>query len=68
LICAPINYTCFNLIAQLAQDANDVRWQTEEFHRELKQLSGFDNANAVRPALNDSTSFAAIFGEIAKVL
>ena len=25
---------------QVAQDANDLRWQIEEFHRELKQLTG----------------------------
>jgi len=29
-----------NLTAQVVQDANDVRWQVEEFHRELKQLTG----------------------------
>nr|WP_206667243.1 transposase [Candidatus Methylobacter oryzae] len=29
-----------NLTAQVAQHANDVRWQVEEFHRELKQLTG----------------------------
>lgn len=29
-----------NLTAQVAQNANDVRWQVEEFHRELKQLTG----------------------------
>ncbi|WP_334168720.1 IS701 family transposase [Methylobacter sp.] len=29
-----------NLTTQVAQDANDVRWQVEEFHRELKQLTG----------------------------
>jgi len=29
-----------NLTAQVAQDANEVRWQVEEFHRELKQLTG----------------------------
>jgi hypothetical protein len=29
-----------NLTAQVAQEANDVRWQVEEFHRELKQLTG----------------------------
>ncbi len=28
------------LTAQVAQDANDVRWQVEEFHREPKQLAG----------------------------
>jgi hypothetical protein len=28
------------LTAQAAQDANDVRWQVEELHRELKQLTG----------------------------
>lgn len=26
--------------SQVAQDANDVRWQVEQFHRELKQLTG----------------------------
>jgi hypothetical protein len=26
--------------AQVAQDANDRRWQVEELHRELKQLTG----------------------------
>jgi len=25
---------------QVAQEANDLRWQVEEFHRELKQLTG----------------------------
>ncbi|TRX03847.1 transposase, partial [Candidatus Methylobacter oryzae] len=29
-----------NLTTQVAQHANDVRWQVEEFHRELKQLTG----------------------------
>lgn len=28
------------LTAQVAQDANDVRWQIEEFHRGFKQLTG----------------------------
>lgn len=28
------------LTAQVAQDANDVRWQIEELHRGLKQLTG----------------------------
>ena len=27
-------------ITQVAQEANDLRWQVEEFHRELKQLTG----------------------------
>ncbi len=27
-------------ITQVAQDADDLRWQVEEFHRELKQLTG----------------------------
>ena len=26
--------------AQVAQEANDVRWEVEQFHRELKQLTG----------------------------
>ncbi len=26
--------------AQVAQEANDVRWEIEQFHRELKQLTG----------------------------
>ncbi len=30
------------LTAQVAQDANDVRWQVEELHRGLKQLTGTD--------------------------
>ena len=29
-----------NLTAQAAQKANDVRWQIEQFHREIKQLTG----------------------------
>jgi hypothetical protein len=29
-----------NLTTQVAQKANDVRWQVEEFHREIKQLTG----------------------------
>ncbi|MBT7713063.1 MAG: transposase [Deltaproteobacteria bacterium] len=28
------------VVTQVAQEANDVRWQVEEFHRELKQLTG----------------------------
>ena len=28
------------LTTQVAQEANDVRWQVEAFHRELKQLTG----------------------------
>ena len=29
-----------NLTAQVAQKANDVHWQVEQFHREIKQLTG----------------------------
>lgn len=29
-----------NLTAQAAKEANDVRWQIEQFHREIKQLTG----------------------------
>lgn len=29
-----------NLTMQVAQKANDVRWQIEQFHREIKQLTG----------------------------
>jgi hypothetical protein len=29
-----------NLTVQVAQKANDVRWQIEQFHREIKQLTG----------------------------
>ena len=28
------------VVSQVAQEANDLRWQVEEFHRELKQLTG----------------------------
>ena len=28
------------MTTQVAQDADDLRWQVEEFHRELKQLTG----------------------------
>lgn len=28
------------MTAQVAQEADDLRWQVEEFHRELKQLTG----------------------------
>lgn len=28
------------ITTQVAQDANDVRWEVEQFHRELKQLTG----------------------------
>ncbi|MCJ7703107.1 MAG: transposase [Anaerolineales bacterium] len=28
------------VITQVAQEANDLRWQVEKFHRELKQLTG----------------------------
>ena len=28
------------VITQVAQNANELRWQVEEFHRELKQLTG----------------------------
>jgi hypothetical protein len=28
-----------NLAVQVAQKANDVRWQIEQFHREIKQLT-----------------------------
>ena len=34
------NYSDETLTAQVAQDANDVRWQIEELHRGLKQLTG----------------------------
>jgi len=30
------------LTAQAAQEANDVRWQIEELHRGLKQLTGIE--------------------------
>jgi hypothetical protein len=29
-----------NLTVHVAQQANDVRWQVEQFHREIKQLTG----------------------------
>lgn len=29
-----------NMTAQVAQEANDVRWKVEQFHREIKQLTG----------------------------
>jgi hypothetical protein len=29
-----------NLTTQVARKANDVRWQVEQFHREIKQLTG----------------------------
>jgi hypothetical protein len=29
-----------NLTTQVAQKTNDVRWQIEQFHREIKQLTG----------------------------
>ncbi|MGZ4970859.1 MAG: IS701 family transposase, partial [Methylobacter sp.] len=29
-----------HLTVQVAQEANEVRWQVEAFHRELKQLTG----------------------------
>lgn len=29
-----------NTTTQVAQEANDLRWQVETFHRELKQLTG----------------------------
>jgi hypothetical protein len=29
-----------NLTLQVAQKANDLRWQVEQFHREIKQLTG----------------------------
>lgn len=29
-----------NLTVQVAQKANGVRWQTGQFHREIKQLTG----------------------------
>jgi hypothetical protein len=29
-----------NLTVQVAKEANDVRWQIEQFHREIKQLTG----------------------------
>ncbi len=28
------------ITTQVAQDANDVRWEVEQFHREFKQLTG----------------------------
>ncbi len=34
------NSSAETLTAQVAQDANDVRWQIEELHRSLKQLTG----------------------------
>jgi len=34
------NYPEETLTAQVAQDANDVRWQVEELHRGFKQLTG----------------------------
>lgn len=34
------------LTAQVVQNANDVRWQIEELHRELKQLTGTEKCQA----------------------
>jgi len=43
-----------NLPAQIAQYANDVRWQVEEFHRELKQLAGSQKCQRPRPLSTQS--------------
>lgn len=43
------------LTTQVAQEANDVRWQIEELHRGLKQLTGTENANVAKDALNAIT-------------
>jgi hypothetical protein len=37
-----------SLTVQVAKEANDVRWQIAPFHREIKQLTGSENANAGR--------------------
>ena len=44
------------MITQVAQKANELRWQVEEFHRELKQLTGTANANVAKLALSAITS------------
>ena len=36
------------LTARVVQDANDVRWQVEESHRELKQLTGSEKCQCRR--------------------
>src|SRR5574341_335935 len=41
------------MTAQVAQDANDVRWQVEELHRGLKQLRAVRSVNVARDGLNE---------------
>ena len=48
------------LTAQVAQDANDVRWQVEELHRGLKQLTGSEKCQC-RKARSQRTHVACCY-------
>ncbi len=48
------------LTAQVAQDANDVRWQIEEFHRGFKQLTGSEKCQC-RTARSQRNHFACCY-------
>ena len=48
------------LTTQVAQDANDVRWQVEELHRGLKQLTGSEQCQC-RQARSQRTHLACCY-------
>jgi hypothetical protein len=48
------------MTAQVAQEANDVRWQVEEFHREFKQLTGSEKCQC-RKARSQRNHFACCY-------
>jgi len=48
------------LTAQVAQNANDVRWQVEELHRGLKQLTGIEKCQC-RKARSQRNHFACCY-------
>jgi len=50
------------ITAQVAQQVNDVRWQVEEFHRELKQLTGSEKCQC-RKARSQRNHLACCYPE-----
>lgn len=54
------NCSAETLTAQVAQDANDVRWQIEELHRSLKQLTGTEKCQC-RKARSQRTHLACCY-------
>ena len=48
------------ITTQVAQKADDLRWQVEEFHRELKQLTGSEKCQC-RKARSQRNLFACCY-------